>query len=140
MIDVPYVCPKHGTFTGRFPVGRYRLHVQCPQCGELSLTSASMRKHGDEGVPALQCDVRSPYFSDNLGKVVGSKREIRDEHKRLEREGYVPLTAADRKLSTENAWKRSNQAKRDIKEVEKMMAAGDLSLEKDDAPTGPTIG
>lgn len=124
----------------RMPIASFRSHVECPECGKRSETTRTLRKPGDEGAPAIWDDVRSPYFSDNLGKVVGSKREIREEHKRLERDGFVPLTKADRKLSVENAWKRSAQAKRDIAEVQQMQNSGELEICRGDTPMGEVVG
>lgn len=140
MRDVPYCCPTHGTFNARQPWGSFRSFVECPECGEKSPTTRTCRKPGDEGAPALQCDVRSPYYSNNLGRVVGSKADVREAHKQLAESGIRPLSAADRKLSVENAWKRSNQAKRDIKWKDDLVAKGEIEFVKGETPNGEVIG
>ena len=127
MMTVEYRCPKHGVFGERKPIGRYRLFVRCPECGKQSVTVRTLRKPDDNEPPNVWGDVRREYFSSNLNRVVGSRRDIRETQKVMEQDGFAPMGKYDIKSAVENAHKRAGEAADDLKWYARETEAGRIN-------------
>lgn len=113
-----YACSTHGAFDAWVDAEHDLDAVwqqPCPVCG----ASSDLRQPRSTGIelgrpPAGHGDIQRPYYSTNLGRWVGSKRDLRDGYAAL---GMQPLSDADLKHCCERVDSADRQCKRERAEI-----------------------
>lgn len=124
-ISRSYACPQHGLFcawNSDWLTPEEISRKPCPKCGQsCGRLVVQPRRYGI--APAVHGDVRRPYYSQDKGRWITSKKDLREFHQQT---GTVPLSDRDIKDALDAVSAADRQGTEELKWY-------DRELEKDSA-------